>query len=175
MTANEERKRSTRDSANEGRSSGRPIAADYRGAVLAILFAAAASIVAGAVWYAVLGTATIQARGPESTATAAATPPLAALLAEFVRSLVIASVIARFIVLLDVVDRLSAVRLGIWLWVGFPAMLLLGSVLWEGVPWLLATIHAGDWLVKLLLMTFILGAWRRRVAAAKAPDRRDAR
>jgi hypothetical protein len=36
---------------------------------------------------------------------------------------------------------------------------LTGSIMWEDVPWTLATIHAGDWLVKMVLITAILGAW----------------
>jgi hypothetical protein len=40
-------------------------------------------------------------------------------------------------------------------------MILLGSVVHEGVPFVLAAIHAGDWLVKILLMTVILGVWRK--------------
>jgi hypothetical protein len=36
----------------------------------------------------------------------------------------------------------------------------LGSVVHEGVPLVLAAIHAGDWLVELLLIAVIVGAWR---------------
>jgi hypothetical protein len=39
-------------------------------------------------------------------------------------------------------------------------MLLLGALLHEGMPWMLYAIHAGDALVKTLLMTVILGVWR---------------
>jgi hypothetical protein len=39
-------------------------------------------------------------------------------------------------------------------------MILLGSVIHENVPWKLAAIHTGDWLVKLLLMAVILSLWR---------------
>jgi hypothetical protein len=38
-------------------------------------------------------------------------------------------------------------------------MILLGSVVHENVPLMLAAIHAGDWLAKSLLMTVILGVW----------------
>jgi hypothetical protein len=41
------------------------------------------------------------------------------------------------------------VRLGALVWV-FPAMILLGSVVHENVSLMLAAIHAGDWMVKLL-------------------------
>ena len=42
-----------------------------------------------------------------------------------------------------------------------PRMLLMGAVLHEKMPWTLYAIHAGDALVKTLLMTAILGVWRR--------------
>lgn len=46
--------------------------------------------------------------------------------------------------------------LALALWVGFPAVLLAGSVFHERVP---VALHAGDWLVKLLLITGIVGLW----------------
>jgi hypothetical protein len=46
------------------------------------------------------------------------------------------------------------------LWVGFPFVLLSGSVLWDNVDWRLATIHAGDWLLKLLVISLIVGLFR---------------
>jgi len=42
-------------------------------------------------------------------------------------------------------------------WVGFPVIVLSGSVLHERVPWRLAAIHAGDWLMKLIAITLIVG------------------
>lgn len=44
-------------------------------------------------------------------------------------------------------------------WAAFPVVLLTGSVIWEGVPWQLAAIHAGDWLLKLALMAAVVTAW----------------
>jgi len=76
-----------------------------------------------------------------------------------VQSLVVAFMLAYFVVHLGIIDWKGAVRLGALVWV-FPAMILLGSVVHENVPLMLAAIHAGDWLVKLLLMTVILGVWR---------------
>jgi len=40
-------------------------------------------------------------------------------------------------------------------------MLLMGAVLHEHMAWTLYAIHAGDALVKTLLMTVILGVWRK--------------
>jgi len=42
-------------------------------------------------------------------------------------------------------------------WVGFPVVLLTGSITWERVPPVTAAMHAGDWLVKLLLVATVLG------------------
>jgi hypothetical protein len=55
---------------------------------------------------------------------------------------------------------MAAVQLGAWVWIGFQATLLLGAVIWENMPWRLYAIHAGDALVKMLLMAAILGVWR---------------
>ncbi len=60
-----------------------------------------------------------------------------------------------------VADRGGALRLGAGLWGAFPAVLLTGSVVHEKVPWQQAAIHAGDWLVKLLLVSTVVGGARR--------------
>jgi len=57
-------------------------------------------------------------------------------------------------------DRGAAVRLGLGLWAAFPAVLLSGSVVHEKVPWQQAAIHAGDWLMKLLLISLVVGPRR---------------
>jgi hypothetical protein len=59
-----------------------------------------------------------------------------------------------------VVGIIGAIGLGLLMWVGFPVVLLVGSVVWDGVAGKLAAIHAGDWLVKILLMSIIVGLWR---------------
>ena len=80
------------------------------------------------------------------------------------QSLVVASVLAYFVSRLGIVDRKAALRLGALVWI-FPASILLGSVIHENVPPALAAIHAGDWLVKLLLMSVLLGTWRKGASA----------
>jgi hypothetical protein len=72
---------------------------------------------------------------------------------------ILACVIARFVALLGVSSWLGAVHFGLSLWIGFPVILLTGSVLWENVPWKVAAIHAGDWLVKLLVIPIIVSGW----------------
>lgn len=49
---------------------------------------------------------------------------------------------------------------GLLLWIGLSAVQWLGSIMWENVPVKMAAIHAGDWLVKLVLIAGIVGVWR---------------
>src|SRR4051794_21183331 len=42
-------------------------------------------------------------------------------------------------------------------WITFPVVLLTGSVIWEGVRPITAAIHAGDWLLKLVLIAVAVG------------------
>jgi hypothetical protein len=42
------------------------------------------------------------------------------------------------------------------LWIVFPVMVLVGSVMLDHVPWRLGVIHAGDWFLKLVLVTALL-------------------
>ncbi|MGH7316977.1 MAG: DUF1761 domain-containing protein [Candidatus Rokuibacteriota bacterium] len=51
-------------------------------------------------------------------------------------------------------------QLGLGLWIGFPVVLLTGSVVWENVPPKLAAIHSGDWLLKFLVIAVIVSVWR---------------
>jgi hypothetical protein len=128
----------------------------------AVVVAAAAAFAMSSVWYILFGKERMKLLGNDPGAAAdMRRVETWKKLAEFVRGLVVAYVIARFVVLLGVADWRGAVQLGVWLWIGFPFMILLGSVMWDKRPWKLAAIHAGDWLVKVLLMAVILGMWRR--------------
>ena len=127
---------------------------------LAVVGASVAAFVASSVWYILFNKERLKLRGIDPGAGADRKMPAANLLVEFVRNFVITIVLARFVLLLGVADWLGAVQLGLWVWIGFPVTLLVGSVYWEDVPWKLAAIHAGDWLVKILLIAVILGVWR---------------
>ena len=61
--------------------------------------------------------------------------------------------------MLEVADWTGAVKLGFSLWIGFPIVLWTGAVLLEKVPAKLATIHAGDWLLKPLVIAVIVSVW----------------
>ena len=125
---------------------------------LAIVVAAVAAFVASSAWYAVFGNIWMELRGIDPATAADMGTPAWTMLFVVVQSLVVAFMLAYFVVRLGIVDWKVAVRLGALVWV-FPILILLGSVVHENVPLRLAAIHAGDWLVKLLLMSVILGVW----------------
>ncbi|MDB5183394.1 MAG: hypothetical protein JWO07_75 [Candidatus Saccharibacteria bacterium] len=79
---------------------------------------------------------------------------------EITRTFIMGLVLAYAVILLDITTPAQAAILSIWLWVGFPVVLLVGSVIHEHFSGKLAIIHAGDWLVKLLIFTIILSLWR---------------
>lgn len=79
---------------------------------------------------------------------------------ELVRSLVVTLVIGGLASLLGVAGPLAALALGLALFAAFPLVLLTGSVIWDGVSWKLAAIHLGDWFVKLMVISLIVGLWR---------------
>jgi hypothetical protein len=79
---------------------------------------------------------------------------------ELVRTFILGLVLAYAVAMLDLLYIQQALLLALWLWIGFPVVLLVGSVVHEKFPVRLAVIHAFDWLVKLLIFTVILTYWR---------------
>lgn len=129
---------------------------------LHVLVAAVVVFVLGWLWYSPLlfFKPWMRLRGLDPVAAMAnAKTPTGKLIVELARCLVLAYVIARFVALLGITSWLGAVHFGLFLWIGFPVILLTGSVLWDNVPWKVAAIHAGDWLVKLLVIPIIATLW----------------
>ena len=125
---------------------------------LAVVVAAVAAFVLSTAWYIAFAK-----QRAELSATAMADmkkPQPIKMLVEIVRSIVLATVLAYFVVRLGITDWPAAIQFSVLAWIGFPVLLLAGSVMWENVPWKLAAIHAGDWLLKILLMVAILSQWR---------------
>jgi len=130
---------------------------------LPVLVAAFAVFVLGWLWYSpfLFYKPWMRLRGMDPVAAmAGAKMPGGKLLIELARCLVLAYVIARLMALLGVSNWMGAVHFGFFLWIGFPLILLTGSVLWENVPWKVAAIHAGDWLVKMLVIPIIVAGWQ---------------
>lgn len=79
---------------------------------------------------------------------------------ELAKAIVVAAVVAGLVSVGGISGLGSALLLAIVLWVGFPVVLLVGSVTQENVPWKLASIHAGDWLAKLVIISIVVTLWR---------------
>jgi Protein of unknown function (DUF1761) len=130
---------------------------------LHVLVAAVVVFVLGWLWYSPLlfFKPWMRLRGQDPVAAmAGAKMPGGKLVVEMARCLLLSYVIARFAALLAITGLMSAVHFGFMLWLGFPVIILAGSVLWENTPVGVAAIHAGDWLVKLLAIPIIVTLWR---------------
>jgi Protein of unknown function (DUF1761) len=124
---------------------------------LAIVGATVAAFAFSSVWYIVFAK---QRAKLSSAAATEARPPRWMMPVELLRTLVLALVLAGLTSQLRIADGPSAVKLAFALWIGFPLILLSGSVIYEKVPWKLAAIHVGDWLGKLLVIAMVVSLWR---------------
>ncbi|MEU0093319.1 DUF1761 domain-containing protein [Kribbella sp. NPDC006257] len=124
---------------------------------LSIVVAAVAVFVVSSAWYVVFAAPRAAMLG---TAPSADRPPVRNVVLELLRSALVASVIAGLAAHLAISSVAPALLLGLVLFAGFPFVLLTGSVLWDKVNWQLAAIHGGDWLLKLLVISLIIGLFR---------------
>ncbi len=131
--------------------------------LLAVLVATIVSFVIGWAWYSPLLFVKpwMKLRGMDFDAEMAKgmKMPYGIMAVEFVSTLVVAYFIAEFAAWVGAVSVVGGLVLGFWIWLGFYATTMLGSVLWEKVPLKLYAIGAGRWLVSLLAMAAIIGAW----------------
>jgi hypothetical protein len=93
------------------------------------------------------------------------TPPPAGwvMLVAPLREIAAAYVVAWLLVALRLSEGRRAAGLGAGLWLGFHAVMMAGAVAFSGMPWLVGLVHAGDWLMKLLLMSVVLARWLARL------------
>lgn len=78
--------------------------------------------------------------------------------AELLRTALVAGVFAWIAAQANLLQLPGTLLLALVVWLGFPVVLLTGSVVWERVSPVTAAMHAGDWLLKLLLIGTVLGA-----------------
>jgi hypothetical protein len=132
----------------------RPARLDYS----AILLAAMAAFAFSLVWYSpfVFGSVWLKAKGADATAM-----PLWKLLVAPLREVITAWLVASLIRRLGISDRVSAASLGLTLWLAFYVVQLSGAVIFDGMPFALGAVHAGDWLGKMLLIALVLSSWHR--------------
>jgi hypothetical protein len=124
--------------------------------VLSLGVATVAAFFVAPVYYAVFG-------GQLATAgDAAATdgrPPPWKLAVELLRCLLIAAVVTGLVSQGEIDGWRGGLLLGLALWFGFPFVLWTGAMIWDNEPWRRAAVHAGDWLVKLVVVALIASLW----------------
>ena len=133
----------------------------------AVLFAALAAFVLGFIWFGPLfGKQWMRVLGVEMP-----TEMTKAMKRQMVRSyaitgigaLVMATVLAHALFYVfeftGVTGAGTGVTVALWCWLGFSALPLIGSVLWEDRPWKYWFIVAGYWLVALMVMGGIIASW----------------
>jgi hypothetical protein len=127
---------------------------------LAVVVAAVAAFVGSSVWYGVFGQQLAKV-SPVFAELQAEKPAAWRILTVFAGSLLLSFVVAYVIGLKADATRMSAVGIGCLLWLGLSAVQWPSSMVWENVPLTMAAIHAGDWLMKLVVISAIVGAWRK--------------
>ena len=139
--------------------SNEPQKVSYSAMVVALI----AAIAVSSIWYSPLlfGELWRDLDGANPAGPANTNIPAWKILIDLVREFVVIYVLARLVSGLRIVDWRAALNLGLWLWLGFPVQMLVGASLWDNKPWTLDLIHAGDWLLKMLLTTLILAKWPR--------------
>ena len=80
-------------------------------------------------------------------------------LTALIGSLITAFVLAYFIEYINVESVLQALQFGFWVWLGFIATVMLGTVLWEGKPVKLYFLNIMYQLVNIEVMAVILTLW----------------
>lgn len=136
-----------------------------------IVVAIACAFVASSLWYSpvLFGRQFLQLSGFVS----ASKPSIAIVASEMLRNLLLASAISWILARQGPPKLSSVLGFAAALFLGFPVVLLSGSVMWQHVPVGLALIHCGDWLIKILLMTLIPWAVCRNAEIQSRPPVQD--
>ena len=130
---------------------------------LAVLLSAVLSMIIGSLWYSpiLFGNIWMKAGGLTLKDMEKAKKKGMGKLyfAAFIGALVIAFILAHFVQYVTANNFVEGMQTGFWLWLGFVAPVLLGSVLWENKPVKYYIINVAYWFVNLILMGGILAAW----------------
>src|SRR3989344_2720713 len=78
----------------------------------------------------------------------------------FIAQLIMAYVLANFVIYADAKTFLEGIQVGFFIWLGFVATISLGMILWENKPIKLYLINTGYWLVSLIIQGMILSVWQ---------------
>lgn len=78
------------------------------------------------------------------------------------RELIVVYVLAKLILILNLVQWKHTLKLVLLLWISFHAVGMIGAILWDNMQWQLGAVHAGDWLMKMIFMGIVLTKWLKR-------------
>lgn len=126
---------------------------------LAVLSATLVKFAIGGVWY------SPPLFGPRWGAIVGVTPEAFkarmgwAMAIDLVASFVLAWVLANVLKFTGAVGLVPGARVSFFLWLGFVATPLLATTMYEGRPIALFGINAAYWLVSMLIMGGLIGAW----------------
>jgi hypothetical protein len=129
--------------------------------LLAVIVAALAAFIASAVYYTLLASTWLRLRGIDQS-TVNTAPQVWEMVGQLVRNLVVSFVFAYLIKRFKIIGLKDSLCLGLWVWIGFQAMQIVGAVLHENYPLGLYALHVGDALMTTLIMTTIIGAWTHK-------------
>lgn len=125
-------------------------------ATVSVVIAGMAVFLLSSIYYIALTPIEVRALGQAAPDRGGRPAPTKALL-ELGRSVLLGAVIAGVARACHLHGVGSTVLLGLVLWLGFPFVLLSGSIMWDKVPPVTALLQAGDWLLKLLVIAAIVG------------------
>jgi hypothetical protein len=126
---------------------------------LAVLAAAVARFAIGGIWFAPFAFGPRWGALLRIDAGAAKARMGRAMAVDFVAGFVMAWVLANLLQFLGVTQLVSGARVSFFIWLGFIAMPFLSATMYEGRPLPLFAITAGFWLVSLVVMGGLIGAW----------------
>ncbi|MCI0533583.1 DUF1761 domain-containing protein [bacterium] len=134
----------------------------------AVLVSAIAAIIVGFIWYGPLfgkpwaDMMGLRFNSPEEKK-AMQKKAIPSYIASFIGAIIMAYVLSHSLTFASAYLNSEGVSAGLmagfWNWLGFVAPITIGIVFWDNKPWKLWFINAGYWLVILLVMGAILGAW----------------
>jgi hypothetical protein len=128
---------------------------------LATIVAAIAQFILGFLWYGPLfGKPWRSLMGVSQQSTSGGGMGMTTLVWTFIGSLVTAGVLRKLATMVGARTVGAGVGLGAWVWLGFIATVMLGSVLYEKRPVKLFILNNGYQLVSLVVMGAIVAAWR---------------
>jgi len=132
---------------------------------VAVLVAAIAYWLLGALWFAVLFSRPWMALENITAEQASGVNPIAPYIISFILNLVIAFVLAQLCAWRNANTAARGAALGILIWIGFVGPITYSTYMYEMRPKQLFAINEFYPLVGLCLMGAILGAWTRKTAA----------